>query len=65
MSIRRSFREWIEDNEDEDKSIPYQLVEWLNLLNIFLEDEILYKASYTLFKNSLSNKDEHGYGVGV
>lgn len=65
VSIRRSFREWIEDNEDTDKSIPYQLVGWLNLLNVFLEEEILYKVSYTLFKNSLSNKDENGHGVGV
>lgn len=65
VSVRRDFRQWIEDNKDFDKVIPYQLVEWLNQIGSFVEDEVLYEASYTLFENSIPTNDKNAHGVGV
>ena len=65
LYVRRGFRQWIEDTQDLDKTIPYQLVEWLNLLGAFVEDEVLYEASYIMFENSIQNNDKNEYEVGV
>lgn len=65
IGIRRDFREWIEDNIDDDIKVPYQLVEWLNQLGTFLERKVLFQEGYKLFANSitLNGKSKHEVGV--
>lgn len=65
VTVRRDFREWIEDNQDVDVEIPYQLIEWLNQLSEFVEKDIIYEASYKMFAKALVLKDKRKHEVGV
>lgn len=58
VNIRRDFREWVEDNINIDITIPYQLVEWLNQLGAFLEEDVLFKESYKVFENSFIESEK-------
>lgn len=63
LSIRRDFREWIEDYKELDVEVPYQLVEWLNQINIFIPDEELFEWGYTIFNKAFKIKEEVTVGV--
>ena len=62
-AVRRYFREWIEDNRDMDIKIPYGLVEWINQLGEFIEED-LYETIYNLFNHLLVSKDYKQNDVG-
>ncbi|WP_411738908.1 hypothetical protein [Peribacillus sp. S4] len=66
ISIRREFREWIEDYKDRDVEIPYQLVEWLNQLSSFVSDDEIFEWCYTVFKNAINiRQNDDVVGVEV
>ncbi|MGE6755529.1 hypothetical protein ACQKFO_19110 [Rossellomorea sp. NPDC071047] len=55
LSIRREFREWIEDYKGKDSEVPYQIVEWLNQLNTLTSKNELFEWSYRIFGGALKN----------
>ncbi|MBH0166754.1 hypothetical protein IHV12_17675 [Fictibacillus sp. 7GRE50] len=63
ISIRRDFREWIEDNEGIDVNVPNQLIGWLNYLQFFISEEELFEWCYKVFKNSLKLNQNNEVGV--
>lgn len=65
VSIRREFREWIEDNKDLDVEIPYQLLEWLNQISKFVNDVEFFEWSYKMFRNSIDIKKNNEQEVEV
>jgi hypothetical protein len=65
VSIRREFREWIEDYKSHDVEIPYQLVEWLNQLSSFVSDDELFGWCYKVFKNAFKLHQNDIVGVNV
>ncbi|MEK3726608.1 hypothetical protein [Lysinibacillus sp. FSL W8-0953] len=65
VSIRREFREWIEDSKDLDVEIPYQLLEWLNQISELVNDAEFFEWSYKIFRNSISTKKKDEQEVEV
>ena len=64
LSIRREFREWIEDFKDQDVEVPYQLVEWLHQLNAFgFDKKILFEWCFNVFQKAIKQCATVGVGV--
>lgn len=65
LNIRREFREWIEDHQDLDVEIPYQLVEWLNQIKAFVSEKELFQWSYKVFENVIKVNENEEVGVKI
>ena len=65
VSIRRQFKEWIEDVEGIDAEIPHQLVDWLNKIGEFVSNDDLFEWCYSIFKYAIKIKDQEALGVEV
>ncbi|MDN4607169.1 hypothetical protein [Sporosarcina highlanderae] len=64
LGIRRKFREWIENEKDEEVEISKYVMAWLHQFSSFIDsEEQLFEWSYKVFKQSLGLSGNTGVKV--